>query len=584
MSPPKDTSVSRSTMAASTEPFRFEPTVFGAVRRYSTMVLAIVVVATVAAVGYSLKQAKIYRAQASITAPQPVSLQAQQTDPGQYLDSQVLLLQSPAVARRAASMANLALQGNTLTARDFSAVNGSMEITPPTTSTVGNYGASIIGVSFAGPSPTIAQVGLSSLIQAYLVARTAAVSAQGDVAITGINHAIDSISRLLASINKQLASASATPPGGSDGVNALRRERQVLLTQRGGLLTARTQAVANQQYNVAQKPTVATQLATLANHKWKRAGAIGLAIGILIAGALAFALASRRRGIADRQDPAALYGVPLIGEIPAFDAVKPRRSNGIPAGGRLPVAAAPDSAVAEAFRFAATSVEQIRAARGPLSLAFVSPLPGGGKSTFVANIALALAEGGTRVLVVDTDAAEHGLTTLLLPGAPAADGFEQVLGRKRALADCVHLSPFNRAVVVLGSGSAAPKRVTGAARAHAANALLAKAKANCDLVLIDSPALLQVADAIEVVQAADAAIIVLSPNELIQDHLETVDRLNLIGADVVGYIYNRAPVRAQLARYRRNGSSVRPAPSRAGFRSSQPLVGGSRSPEPSPHE
>jgi len=187
---------------------------------------------------------------------------------------------------------------------------------------------------------------------------------------------------------------------------------------------------------------------------------------------------------------------------------------------------------------------------------------------------------------VDTDAAEHGLTTLLLPGAPAADGFEQVLGRKRALADCVHLSPFNRAVVVLGSGSAAPKRVTGAARAQAANALLAKAKADCDLVLIDSPALLQVADATEVVQAADAAIIVLSPNELIQDHLETVDRLNLIGADVVGYIYNRAPARAHLARYRRNGSSVRPAPSRAapGFRSSLPWVGGSRSPEPSPHE
>jgi Mrp family chromosome partitioning ATPase len=587
MSPPKDTSVSRSTVTTSAEQFRFEPTVFGAVRRYSTMVLAIVVVATVAAIGYSLKQPKIYRAQASITAPQPVSLQAQQTDPGQYLDSQALLLQSPAVARRAASIANLALHSNTLTARDFSAVNGSMEITPPTTSTAGNYGASIIVVSFAGPSPTIAQVGLGSLIQAYLAARAAAVSAQGDVAITGINHAIDSINRLLTSINKQLASASATLPAGSDGVNALRRERQVLLTQRGGLITARTQAVANQQYNVAQKPTVATQLATLANHKWKRAGAIGLVIGILTAATLAFVLASRRRGIADRQDPAALYRVPLIGEIPAFDPVKARRSNGTPAGGMLPVAADPHSGVAEAFRFVATSVERIHAARGrQLSLVFVSPLPGGGKSTVVANIALALAEGGTRVLVVDTDSAKHGLTNLLLPGALPDNGFEQVLARKRALADCIYLTPFNRAVAVLGSGSAASRRVTGAARAHGASALLADAKANCDLVLIDSPALLQIADAAEVVEAADAAIIVLSPNELIQDHLETVDRLKLLGAEVVGYIYNRAPVRAQLARYRRNGSSARPAASRVapGF-GSLPLVGESRlSPESSPHE
>ena len=37
-----------------------------------------------------------------------------------------------------------------------------------------------------------------------------------------------------------------------------------------------------------------------------------------------------------------------------------------------------------------------------------------------------------------------------------------------------------------------------------------------------------------------------------------VDRLKLIGSDVVGYIYNRAPMPAPLARYQRNGSSAHP--------------------------
>ena len=100
--------------------------------------------------------------------------------------------------------------------------------------------------------------------------------------------------------------------------------------------------------------------------------------------------------------------------------------------------------------------------------------------------------------------------------------------------------------------------MTGAARSKAASALLATAKSSFDIVLIDSPALLQVADATELVNASDAAIIVLSPNELIRDHLEMVDRLKLIGSDVVGYIYNRAPMPPQLARYQRNGSSARP--------------------------
>ena len=72
----------------------------------------------------------------------------------------------------------------------------------------------------------------------------------------------------------------------------------------------------------------------------------------------------RRRQIAGRQDPAAIYGVPMIAEIPAFKA----------RGGLLPMADDPHSAAAEAFRFAAVSVERICAARGaPLVSWLLSP-------------------------------------------------------------------------------------------------------------------------------------------------------------------------------------------------------------------
>jgi Mrp family chromosome partitioning ATPase len=301
---------------------------------------------------------------------------------------------------------------------------------------------------------------------------------------------------------------------------------------------------------------VAMQPPALVNHRWTRAGAIGLVIGILLGGALAFLLASRRRGIADRQDPAALYGVPLIGEIPAFEAERTWRPSGTATHGALPVIEDPQSAVAEAFRFAAGSVERVRASRGPrLSLVFVSPLAGSGKSPTVANMALAVAEGGTRVLAVDADG---DLTALLLPDAPVDQGFEQVLAGQRPLSDCIQTSPVKDEVAVLGSAPA-PWRVTGAARLQAVHDLLAEAKASYDLVLIDSPALLQVASATEVVEAADAAIIVSSPHELIEDHLEMVDRLKLLESDVIGYIYNRAPVRPHLERYQRNGSPSRPA-------------------------
>ena len=142
-------------------------------------------------------------------------------------------------------------------------------------------------------------------------------------------------------------------------------------------------------------------------------------IGLVLGAAAAYVRASRRRGFVDRQDPAALYGVPLIGEIPAFEAEKMLRSNAASTRGLLPMSADPHSAVAEAFRFAAGSVERIRAERGPrLSLVFVSPLAGAGKSMVVANLALAIAEGGTRVLAVDADAGDGDLTARLYCPVP----------------------------------------------------------------------------------------------------------------------------------------------------------------------
>jgi len=128
------------------------------------------------------------------------------------------------------------------------------------------------------------------------------------------------------------------------------------------------------------------------------------------------------------------------------------------------------------------------------------------------------------------------------------------------------MSPLKGEVAVLGSAPAA-WQVTGAARLQAVHDLLAVAKANYDVVLIDSPALLEVASATEVVEAADAAVIVSSPHELIQDHLRMVDRLSLLGANVIGYIYNRAPARPHLTRNLRDGSPPPPGgPSdRTGF-------------------
>jgi Mrp family chromosome partitioning ATPase/capsular polysaccharide biosynthesis protein len=516
---------------ASVELARFEPTVFGAVRRYRIMVLAFALAGMVAAVGYTLFVGKTYQAKGDITVSVPGSQQDQ--DPAQYLDSQVLLLESPTVAQKAASIADATLHGNILSARDFSTSGGNLSITPPVGAAADTYGASIIGVTFASLSPKVAQTGASALFQAFDDVRSAIMAAQFKTVIAGIDNAIS---------------------------------RTTNSTQRAALLVQRAQQLVDEQIDLAQYPAtaLAAEPTKPVGGSWKQAAAIGLVMGLALSAALAYMRASRRRGFIDRQDPAALYGVPLIGEIPVFEAQKALRSNGAARRG-LPMSADPHSAVAEAFRFAAGSLERIRAERGPrLSLVFVSPTSNAGKSMVVANLALAIAEGGTRVLAVDADADHGDLTARLLPSTVAGEGLEEVLAGQQPLASCIQLSPLNGAVAVLGPGPAPQRRVTGTARAKAASAMLDMAKSSFDVVLIDSPGLLQVADASELADASDAAIIVPSPNELIREYVEVMDRLKLIGSDVVGYIYNRAPMSSTLARYQRNGSSARPMDPRAG--------------------
>lgn len=292
ISRPADMSSARAPVGANAEPSPIEPTRLGAVRRYGVIVLAVAILGMVTAVGYSLMQPKVYRAQALIAMPQPISLLGQQANSGQDIDSQVLLLQSQDLAQRAATIGNATLQSNSLTANDFYGGGSSLRISPPTTATPGGYGATVITVSFTASTPEIAQVGTNAVVQAYDQATSASIKSQYDVAIAGITAAIDNT-------NSQLARISAAGSGASATAQSL---EQLLLAQRTTLFDQRV----NEQIDLAQQPTVATEPATTANHKWALDGGIGLVIGLLVGVALAFARASRRRPTVADRDPSSM--------------------------------------------------------------------------------------------------------------------------------------------------------------------------------------------------------------------------------------------------------------------------------------
>ena len=513
-------------MSTSIEQAQFQPTVFTAARRYWRMVFVIAFVTAVAAVGYTLVVPELYRGYATITVP-PTSLSKGEGS-DQFLDSQVLLIQSPDVADRAARIANAELNANVLSPGDFAGEHKSLEITPPEGSTPGSYGASIVALSFTWPDAKIAQVGTNAVLQAFDDVRVAAITAEGEATVAAIESAMQ----------------DARTRG-----------------QLSDLVNQRTETLVNLQVDLARHPTVmgAAEPQVPINNNSKRAGAIGMVLGTILGAGLAYARACRRRCLEDRLAPAAIYHAPLIGEIPALWADR-NRSNWTAATGRLPMAVDPESSMAEAFRFAAGSVERIRTARGTqLVIAVVSANTGPARSSVVANLALAVAESGTSVLAVDADTAEGGLTARLLAGSPPGLGFAQVLAGQRSISDCVQPSPLNRRLTVLGSGPALTPRITGTAYSRAMEEMVGQARASFDLVLIDSPALLRVAEATELVDKSDAALIVVGSDETVRDHLIMVEKLTQIQSEVLGYIYRGAGSGPPRARHHRDGSSARVA-------------------------
>ncbi|NNF88663.1 MAG: hypothetical protein HKM97_09060, partial [Acidimicrobiia bacterium] len=147
--------------------------------------------------------------------------------------------------------------------------------------------------------------------------------------------------------------------------------------------------------------------------------AAAIVLGLAVAAALSYFLASRRRAFGSRTLPELVLNAPLLAEVPDFTLEGIKSS--------LPVTQAPTSASAEAFRFAAAAVDIRASAAGAKSLMMVSATLASGKTTAAANTAIAAAREGLRVLVIDADFGNQELTSMFLGEEQPAAGITEVV-------------------------------------------------------------------------------------------------------------------------------------------------------------
>jgi capsular exopolysaccharide synthesis family protein len=173
-------------------------------------------------------------------------------------------------------------------------------------------------------------------------------------------------------------------------------------------------------------------------------------------------------------------------------------------------------------------------------LALTSPGPGEGKSTTAANLAVALALGGHKTLLIDADLRRPLLHRAF--GLVHEPGLTDVLVGRAAAREAIRPDVIERLdVLPAGSSPPNPSELLGSDAMHA---LIAEVRQTYDYIVVDTPPVLPVTDATVISTVADATILAIRSGETEETSAtRALDQLKRVNARVAGVVLNGVDTR-----------------------------------------
>ena len=212
---------------------------------------------------------------------------------------------------------------------------------------------------------------------------------------------------------------------------------------------------------------------------------------------------------------------------------------------KLIVSEQPKSPTAEAYRTLRTNLQFAKVDGGLKTIMFTSAGPGEGKSTTIANTAVAIAQSGKKVILVDCDLRKpvqhkifnrknQGITNILVENFNATDYIQDT-------------DIENLRILTSGPIPPNPSELLGSAKM---TALLATLRDQADMVLIDAPPVVAVTDASVLASQVDGITLVLDSGtvrpEMAQRAKELLTNAN---GKILGVILNRVEIDDEHAYY-----------------------------------
>ena len=207
--------------------------------------------------------------------------------------------------------------------------------------------------------------------------------------------------------------------------------------------------------------------------------------------------------------------------------------------------AEPRSATVEAYRALGTSI--LLASPELKTLLVSSPLPGEGKTMTAANAAVVISQQGKHVLLVDADLRKPGLHQefAISNSSGLAELLSDSLDEERVIQHPKRLP--NLSIISAGSSQAMTAEMLGSKKMRE---LMESWRTRYDYVILDTPPILAVTDAVRLASQADSVLLVIRSGQTSRDALaRSCDVLNQASVPVLGIVVNGVSSRSAGSYY-----------------------------------
>jgi polysaccharide biosynthesis transport protein len=397
--------------------------------------------------------------------------------------------------------------------------------------------AAVRGQLGSAPAVSAAEVAQTNVIsitaistvpaRAALIANTYArafISDQQKVALSSLTSAEAQLKAQIKSINKQIKQLH-----GTTGTSA---EQTALINQQAVLSEQLTQMQVNTSGETgglslvtpAQTPTSPSSPKPTEN------GLLGLAAGLILGLGAAFLRESLDDAVSTKEAAEEYGGATVLAAVPMVNSWKKRDKPLVVSLAR------PMSPAAEAYRSLRTSLQFARQEGDLHTILVTSPAAAEGKTSTLSNLGAMFAQAGQRVVLVSCDLRKPRLGEFF--GLDERLGLTTAILGEQPVEELVQAVPGDDNLWLLGSGQMPPNPAE-LLNGRRIQEVFSTLRGIFDLVLIDSPPVLPVTDAVVLAKDVDATLLVVAANQTGRGDLQrAAEKLAQVNARVVGLVLN----------------------------------------------